>query len=105
MAAEAGNESGLAPQSEIVGYINQIRSRANLLNTTATGQSDLRDAIKQERRVEFALEEYRFYDLVRWGDASTVLSGLGYLSKHALYPIPQDAIDQSGGVIIQNPNY
>ncbi|WP_445736292.1 RagB/SusD family nutrient uptake outer membrane protein [Mariniflexile sp.] len=105
MAAEAGNESGLASQSEIVGYINKIRSRAGLLNTTATGQADLRDAIKQERRVEFALEEYRFYDLVRWGDASTVLSGLGYLPKHALYPIPQDAIDQSGGVIVQNPNY
>ncbi|MEN3324972.1 RagB/SusD family nutrient uptake outer membrane protein [Mariniflexile soesokkakense] len=105
MAAEAGNESGLAPQSEVVGYINQIRSRAGLPNTTATGQGEIRDAIKQERRVEFALEEYRFYDLVRWGDASTVLSGLGYLPKHALFPIPQDAIDQSGGVIVQNPNY
>lgn len=105
MAAEAGNESGLAPESEIVGYINDLRFRAGLPNTTASGQSAIRDAIKQERRAEFAMEEYRFYDLVRWGDATSVLSGLGYLPKHALFPIPQDAIDKSGGIIVQNPNY
>ncbi|WP_229719294.1 MULTISPECIES: RagB/SusD family nutrient uptake outer membrane protein [Winogradskyella] len=105
MAAEAGNESGLASSTEVANLINQVRTRAGLPNTSANSQSALRDAIKQERRVEFALEEYRFYDLVRWGDASSVLGSLGYLPKHALYPIPQDAIDQSGGVIVQNPDY
>lgn len=105
MAAEAGNESGAASPSEVAGFLNQVRSRAGLSNTTAASQSALRDAIKQERRVELALEEYRFYDLVRWGDAPLVLASLGYLPKHALYPIPQEAIDQSGGIIVQNPNY
>ncbi|MDO5980071.1 RagB/SusD family nutrient uptake outer membrane protein [Flavivirga spongiicola] len=105
MAAEAGNESGAAPQSEVISLINLIRSRAGLPNTSASSQSTLRDAIKQERRVEFALEESRFYDLVRWGDAPSVLGGLGYQPKHALYPIPQEAIDQSGGIIVQNPDY
>lgn len=105
MAAEAGNESGAASQSEVIGLINKIRSRANLIGTSASSQSELREAIKQERRVEFAMEEYRFYDLVRWGDASSVLGSLGYLPKHALYPIPQEAIDQSGGIITQNPEY
>lgn len=105
MAAEAGNESGAASDGEILGFINSIRSRAGLPNTNASGQSSIRDAIKQERRVELALEEYRFYDLVRWGDASSVLGTLGYLPKHEFFPIPQDAIDQSGGVIVQNPNY
>ncbi|MDD7888299.1 RagB/SusD family nutrient uptake outer membrane protein [Flavivirga sp. 57AJ16] len=105
MAAEAGNESGLASPSEVADLINQIRSRAGLANTSAASQSALRDAIKQERRVELALEEYRFYDLVRWGDAVSVLGSLGYESKHALYPIPQEAIDQSGGIIVQNPDY
>ena len=38
----------------------------------------MRDAIKQERRVEFGMEFERFYDLVRWGDAETVLGPLGY---------------------------
>lgn len=105
MAAEAGNESGVASQSEVVNLVNSIRSRAGLPNTSASSQSALRDAIKQERRVEFALEESRFYDLVRWGDALSVLGGLGYQPKHALYPIPQEAIDQSGGIIVQNPDY
>lgn len=103
MAAEAANELGMTP--EAINFVNQIRSRAGLSDTSASGQSDVRNAIKHERRVEFAMEESRFYDLVRWGDATSVLGGLGYLPKNALYPIPQDAIDQSGGIIVQNPNY
>ena len=103
MAAEAANELGMTP--EAINLINQIRSRAGLSGTSASGQIIVRDAIKVERRVEFAMEEYRFYDLVRWGDASSVLGSLGYQARHALYPIPQDAIDQSGGIIVQNPNY
>jgi len=65
----------------------------------------MRTAIKNERRWEFALEGYRFYDLVRWGDAANVLGGLGYQAKNALYPIPQPIIDQFLGKLKQNPNY
>ena len=103
MAAEAANELGMS--GEAVGYINQVRSRAGLDNLTVIGQAEVRDAIKQERRIEFALEESRFYDLVRWGDANTVLGPLGYQPRNALYPIPQKAIDESQGVIVQNPDY
>ncbi|WP_430409333.1 RagB/SusD family nutrient uptake outer membrane protein [Kordia sp.] len=103
MAAESANELGQTTTA--INYINQIRSRAGLGNTTVTSQSEVRDAIKQERRVEFALEESRFYDLVRWGDALPVLGSLGYENRNALYPIPQTAIDQSGGLLVQNPDY
>lgn len=99
MAAEAANQLGQA--SMAADYVNQIRSRAGLGSYTGS----LTDAIKQERRIEFAMEGERFYDLVRWGDAETVLGSLGYQPKNALFPIPQDAIDQSGGVLVQNPNY
>lgn len=105
MAAEAGNESGAISSIEVNNLINKVRLRAELPNSVASSQSDLRNIIKQERRSEFAMEEYRFYDLVRWGDAPSVLGSLGYLPKHALHPIPQDAIDQSGGIIVQNPDY
>ncbi len=103
MAAEAANESGQTAAA--IDLINKVRNRASLANTAATSQTQVRDAIKQERRVELALEEHRFYDLVRWNDATAVLGSLGYEPRNALYPIPQQAIDQSGGTLTQNPDY
>lgn len=108
IAAEAANESGNS--SLALSYLEMVRSRARgtsatLPAVTSTDQTTVRNAIKHERRIEFALEGERFYDLVRWGDANSVLGGLGYQPKNQYYPIPQTAIDQSGGVLVQNPNY
>lgn len=109
MYAEALNEQGQSTLA--VDYVNMVRSRARggnatvLPDITVTDQVSVRNAIKHERRIEFAMEGERFYDLVRWGDAVTVLGPLGYQPRNALYPIPQASIDQSGGVLVQNPNY
>jgi hypothetical protein len=108
IAAEAANEDGNSGLAAT--YLEEVRKRArgannSILPIVSGGQSTIRTAIKQERRIEFALEGERFYDLVRWGDAAAVLGGRGYQTKHQYYPIPQTAIDQSGGVLIQNPNY
>jgi hypothetical protein len=107
IAAEAANELGNTAKA--ADYVNQVRARArgnnaSVLPNIAAG-AGLKAAIKQERRVELAMEGERFYDLVRWGDAPTVLGSLGYQDKNKFYPIPQTAIDQSGGVLKQNPNY
>ena len=103
MAAEAAFQTGNAALAS--DYLNQVRARARggaavLPDVTATLA-----AIKHERRIELALEGERFYDVVRWGDGPAVLGSLGFLPKHEWYPIPQSAIDQSQGVLIQNPNY
>jgi hypothetical protein len=108
IAAEAANEDGNSGLAAT--YLEEVRKRArgannSILPIVSGGQTTLRTAIKQERRIEFALEGERFYDLVRWGDAATVLGGKGFQAKHRYYPIPQTAIDQSGGVLVQNPNY
>lgn len=103
IAAEAANELGQTATAAT--YVNMIRNRAGLANTTALNQVDMRNAIKHERRIEFALEFERFYDLVRWGDAPILLSSKGYVEKNRYFPIPQDAIDKSQGVLKQNPNY
>lgn len=111
MGAEAANEKGLT--AEASDYLEQVRAHARgtladvLPKVTATGQSELRDAIRHERRVELGLEPDRFYDLVRWGIAKEVLAAAGktYQDKNALLPLPQDEIDKSNGVLVQNPDY
>ena len=109
MLAEASNETGDGATAEDM--LEQVRARARngdnsvLPHIAFASQSQMRTAIKNERRWEFAMEGYRFNDLVRWGDAQTVLGSLGYQPRNALYPIPQPAIDLSGGVLKQNPDY
>jgi hypothetical protein len=109
MLAEASNEAGDGATAEAA--LEQVRARARGGNASVlphiayTGQAQMRTAIKNERRWEFAMEGYRFYDLVRWGDAVSTLGSLGYTNRCRYYPIPQKAIDLSGGVLVQNPEW
>ena len=112
MHAEAANETG--DGATAAAYLEMIRNRASgNLGPTRTilpyipyvSQAQMRQAIKNERHWEFAMEGYRFYDLVRWGDALTYLGPLGYTNRCRFYPIPQPAIDAAGGVLVQNPEW
>lgn len=112
MAAEAANELGHT--GEAMEYLEQVRARARAGNTsilpkvTTADQAAMRNAIRHERRVELGMEFDRFYDLVRWGIAREVLHAAGktgYQDKHALLPLPQNEVDKSNGVLVQNPNY
>ena len=112
MAAESANETGKA--GEAINYLEMVRARARgsnaaiLPKVSTTNQSELRDAIRHERRVELGMEFDRFYDLVRWGIARDVLHAAGktgYQDRHALLPLPQTEVDKSNGVLKQNPNY
>lgn len=112
MNAEAANELGNAAKA--LTALNQVRARARggatgvLPNVTTTVQSDLRQAIWRERRVELAFEHDRWFDLVRQGRAAEVLRAQGknfVTGKHELFPIPQTQIQLSGGALTQNPGY
>lgn len=89
----------------------------------ADKQSALK-AVYFERKLELALEGHRFFDLVRWGIAETVLNdffdyesqivptiGVGHFDpiKNRQFPIPQNQIDLSRvngvSVLKQNPGY
>ncbi len=106
IAAEAYNE--LNDSSKAKKYLNMVRKRAGLQNTTAVTQSEIREAIWKERRVELAMEHDRVFDLRRTNRAGDVMRahGKAYIDgKHDLYPIPQRQIDLSNGKLIQNPGY
>src|SRR5690554_143820 len=77
--AEALNEQGKS--SEAIGYLNQVRGRAGLGNTTASSQADLREAIMQERRVELAFENKRWHDLTRTDTYLEVITAFGARAK------------------------
>ncbi len=110
MHAEAANELG-KPQ-EALQALNQVRARARggnaavLPDVTTTDQTELRNAIWHERRVELAMENDRFFDLVRQGRAAEVLGPRGFVAgRNEVWPIPQNEIDLSAGVLTQNPGY
>lgn len=93
--AEALNESNGSGAAD---QLNKIRNRAGLANTTASTQSELREAIANERRLELAFEGQRWFDLVRAGQT-------GQDAGYNVFPIPSGEIFASGGVITQNGNY
>lgn len=102
--AEAANELGNTTTA--ITNLNKVRTRAGLAGTTATTQPALRTAIWRERRVELAMEGDRFVDLVRTGQAATVLAPYGFKAgKNEVFPIPLNSINQSSGVLTQNPGY
>jgi starch-binding outer membrane protein, SusD/RagB family len=103
MAAECLNETGSGAQAATM--LNKVRTRVGLGEVTFVSQAQLRTAIKSERRSELGLEGERFFDLVRWGDANSVLGPLGYQNRCRFYPIPQPAIDKSNGKLVQNSEW
>jgi hypothetical protein len=105
--------------------INAIRARAGLLPVSGAGMLKL----IHERRVELGGENVRWQDLLRWdkdriinldtivgrpktasrllpyNGATVIPSRIFIRPKHYYMPIPQQVIDESKGVIKQNPNY
>lgn len=75
---EAKLEAGEAiSQSLLDATINQIRGRAsvNMPPVTETNPDRLRPILRNERRIELAMEGIRYWDLLRWGIAHEVLKG------------------------------
>lgn len=102
MAAEALNRAG---QNEELArsYVNQVRQRAGLSDTQASGTA-LLDVIYNERRLELMGEGHRFFDLVRTGRAAQNIEGFTP-NKNEVFPIPLEEIQFSQGNWEQNLGY
>jgi hypothetical protein len=82
-----------------------VPAQALLPNVTASGQA-LLDAIWHERRVELAMEQHRWFDIIRQGRAVDVMAAAGRtfrVGTHELYPIPLVEVQTAG--LQQNPGY
>lgn len=130
--AEALNEYQ-GPSADVYGLVGQVRQRAGLVPfqlPAGLTQDQMRQRIRNERRVELAYEEHRFWDVRRWKIAdqtdNRTLNGMKItrqtngtftyqttpVRQHVfrpamyLFPIPQTEIGKSAdGSLRQNPEW
>ena len=135
--AEAMNEA-YGPDALPAGFtltarqaLNQVRrsSSTNLPQVTTTNKEEFRNAVKHERRIELAFEDHRYWDLLRWKDASTVLNqpvtgvkvtknsageyqyqvvNVGervFMERNYRFPFTRNEIKNSNGTMTQNEGY
>lgn len=119
IAAEAIAETEGAT-SEAIGYVNQIRNRARFNGVTTTNfpedvmigisDPDFIQLVREERRLEFAFEFKRWYDIKRWETINASFTQSESLENHTidlsrdyLFPIPQMEVNPPN--IPQNTGY
>lgn len=92
-------------------YLNKVRLRAGLPLYGATGYpaayNTIDLAVEHERRMEFALEFHRWFDLKRTSRAVAVLAAKGKSvnANKLLLPIPLYALNQNPNLLPQNTGY
>ncbi|GAB2816384.1 RagB/SusD family nutrient uptake outer membrane protein [Ferruginibacter profundus] len=132
--AEAQNEA-VGPDASVYSAINQIRARASVgMPPLPAGltQAQMRDRIRNERAVELAFEDFRWYDIMRWKAGPQIVAqpmyGMNvvkntngtftynkellpanmqkvYLDYMHRYPIPHSEIYKSKGILLQNTGW
>ncbi len=115
--AEAQNEVA-GPDASVYAAVNQVRARVSMPPLPGgLSQSNMRDRIRHERRIEFAFESQRWLDLKRWNLAEQKINAIGtdqspvkyiFQSNNYLWPFPQSEVDYykaHGSDLGQNPGY
>jgi len=111
--AEALNETGSS--SEALTYINMVRQRANASQYVLGSQDDLRQKIRNERKLELIGEGTTVHDIRRWGTLQQEMAAMSpnqllsgavppYSAKLELYPIPLTEIN-ANPTLTQNPGW
>ncbi|SFP93147.1 RagB/SusD family nutrient uptake outer membrane protein [Hymenobacter arizonensis] len=92
----------LGKLTDAIADLNAVRARAGLSPTAATTADQLLLAIENERKIEFAFESDRWFDLVRSGRAGEVLGVTD--QRRWLFPIPFNDLVADRD-LEQNPGY
>lgn len=119
MLAEAQNEAA-GPDATVYAAINKVRARKGVeMPEIPAGKSkeEMRDIIRHERMIEFAMEGTYYSDIRRWGIATQLMNGLvvtniagqqidkiNFVNAFNLWPIPQVEMDLNSN-LVQNPDY
>ncbi len=119
--AEIVNELS-GPTDEALKYLNMIRTRAGIPTyemSQVQSKYAFREAVRNERRLELAMENQRWFDLVRWDAAVTTINDFFqsevFYSQYdyvvnpisewqTLLPIPTSVMNINPD-IAQNPGY
>lgn len=126
-----GKINGTLVSTSPLDAVNKVRSRSNLSSLPKTITADeFRKALRNERRLEFAFEDQRFWDIRRWmiGPETTDIYGLKLVDgnedgaidpeemtveliqsrkwddKYYFYPIPDSELFKNHN-LIQNPGW
>jgi len=129
--AEALNEE-TGPTAEVYNAVNAIRLRAKMPALPAgLSQSEMRERIRNERAIEFAFEDMRWWDILRWKKGPEIVAqpmkamkviknANGSFSYSVielpafkkvfnnnmyLYPIPRAEMNKTSGALKQNPGW
>lgn len=103
--AEAINEQNRPGDAD--DYLNMVRNRAGLLNTSAVSQTDMREAIFKERRVELAFENKRWFDIVRTDRIQQIIvpHGQKIIANPLDYYFPDGAVPPNNAFTVLDPYY
>ncbi|MGF1924199.1 MAG: RagB/SusD family nutrient uptake outer membrane protein, partial [Bacteroidia bacterium] len=132
--AEAQNEA-VGPDASVYAAINQVRSRTEVnmpVLPVGLSQDQMRARIRNERAVELAFEDHRWYDIMRWKAGPEIVAkpvyGMNvvrnsngsftynpvllpvtyqklFLDHMHRYPIPRSEINKSNNILLQNPGW
>lgn len=105
MYSEALNEN--SKTSDALQYLNQVRKRAGVAEYGNLSQTETREKIYIERRLELSFEGVRWFDVVRTGRALSLLQSQGMRPFMTVFPIPlsQIQIIQDPSIFPQNEGY
>ncbi len=96
---------GNANTPQAVSDIQALRTRAGAAAYAGSGSVD---DILNERFIELSFEGHRFFDIVRTGNAVSIMStvsGSNFVATDVILPVPQRDIDQNQALLPQNEGY